>query len=106
MHPGAVRLARMTRRIREVADPKSGELPCYAWPGGYPLFYVTSGDDVICCKCANDATTGEDAFGDEKISAYDVNWEDPDLDCDECGERIESAYADDDEPDDGEQEDD
>lgn len=93
--PRAVRLARMTPAIRALADDK-GELPCYAWPGGYPIFYVTErACDVVCCKCANDASTGVDAFGGEKIGAHDVNWEDPDLWC-ECGERVESAYAEDD----------
>jgi hypothetical protein len=27
------------------------------------------------------------------VEALDVNWEDPDLFCDHCGNRIESAYA-------------
>ena len=91
--PRAVRLARMNVSMREQADPKTGELDAYAWPGGYPVFYVTSDDEVACVKCANDPSTGVDAFGcDVKIVAGDVNWEDPDLYC-ECGERIESAYA-------------
>lgn len=28
------------------------------------------------------------------VVAYGVNWEDPDLYCDDCSERIESAYGD------------
>jgi hypothetical protein len=27
------------------------------------------------------------------VEALDVNWENPDLYCDHCGARIESAYA-------------
>lgn len=97
--PRAIRLGRMTKAMREQADAKTGELPAYAWPGGYPIFYMTHKScDVVCVKCANDHETGLDAFGDERIGASDVNWEEPDLYCD-CGERIESAYAEPDEND-------
>ncbi len=43
-----------------------------------------------CPDCANGEPDNE---GDE-IVACDANWEDPDMFCD-CGERIESAYAED-----------
>ena len=89
--PRAVRLARLAPNMREIADEKTGELPVYAWPGGYPVFYV-AGDSVCCPACANDPRTGVDAFNGDKITAGDANYEDPDLYC-ECGERIESAYA-------------
>ena len=59
----------------------------YAWPGGYPMFYLTRDNDVLCPSCANE--TPEDVIGG------DANWEDPHLYCDGCNERIESAYADD-----------
>lgn len=58
----------------------------YAWPGGYPMYYQDEHDNVLCPKCAEDV---------EEELASDVNWEDPDLYCDECGERIESAYSED-----------
>lgn len=58
----------------------------YAWPGGYPMYYVQDDSTVLCPKCAEDV---------EEELASDVNWEDPDLYCDECGERIESAYSED-----------
>jgi hypothetical protein len=73
---------------------KSGDLPAYAWPGGYPLYYLDKEDAVLCPTCANK----EEA---DNIAAGDVNWEDADLHCDECSQRIPSAYAedeDDDEP--------
>ena len=98
LSPKAVRMGRMSNIMREThADKETGELDKYA-DGGYPLFYLAGSDDVCCAACANDPDTGLSAFGIEfrdLIHAYGVNWEDPDLFC-ECGERIESAYAEDD----------
>lgn len=60
----------------------------YAWPGGYPMFYMNKHDEVICPDCANkdDEEHGIDLFPG-------INWEDPFLICDICGKRIKSAYA-------------
>lgn len=91
LSPRVVRLARATPEIRKLADAE-GMFPAYTSLGSYPLFYVVGDSDLICPACANDHETGLHAFGDEKITAYGVNWEDPDMWCD-CGERIPSAYA-------------
>jgi hypothetical protein len=66
---------------------KDGTLTAYACPGGYPMFYLDAENCILCPKCANK----------EEIppTAYSVNWEDPQLFCEECNERIESAYAED-----------
>lgn len=73
----------------------------YAWPGGYPLFFITSDGGCLHVKCAEE---NKEAVVDSIesrcddgwcVEAQDVNWEDPDLYCDHCGERIESAYAED-----------
>lgn len=69
---------------------KDGKLPFYAWPGGYPMFYFDKGNNILCPTCANK----NDEYSDP-IAAYDTNWEDPDLYCDECSKRIESAYTED-----------
>jgi len=67
----------------------SGEikvLPYYTFPGGYPLFYITSFSNILCPTCAiNDDY--------EDIVNYDVNWEDDSLYCSHCSERIKSAYG-------------
>ena len=60
----------------------------YAFPGGYPVFYLDASDVVTCPNCANKANE----YGFEIIAA-DVNYEDPNLYCTCCNERIESAYA-------------
>jgi hypothetical protein len=68
----------------------------YAWSGGYPLFALTNDGACLCKDCAKTerntigTTTGSDGW---TVEALDVNWEDPDLYCDHCGSRIESAYA-------------
>lgn len=68
----------------------------YAWPGGYPLFAVMDDGGALCHKCCAEereaigTTTGRDGWN---VVAITANWEDPDLLCDHCGSRIESAYA-------------
>ena len=71
----------------------------YAWPGGYPVYFVTNGGCALSFKsvlsrlCLELASVAE---GDpDRIVAVDVNWEDSYLYCDHSGERIESAYAED-----------
>lgn len=69
-------------------------LPKFAWPGGYPVFYVTDKMEVACAKHATEILYNE-GF-DEEIVDCDVNWEDSNLLCnDNEAHRIESAYAED-----------
>ena len=75
--------------------------------GTYPLFYLWDGC-VYCADCANSFAQQEENSKlpeEERIFSRPthagisplINWEAPDLYCSghECGERIESAYADD-----------
>lgn len=73
---------------------EDGTLPAFAFPGGYPLLYLTQAGLTVCPECANDTEKGE---GDPVVAA-DANWEDPLLYCDDCGERIPSAYMEDEAP--------
>ena len=73
----------------------------HAWPGGYPLYMLCADGGCICHKCAGEnakliiqATVLRDNHMWE-CEAIDVNWEDADLTCDNCGELIECAYGDD-----------
>lgn len=73
-----------------------GDLPFCAWPGGYPLCYITQNCGVLCPKCANlpesrDAKQNEDP--EWCVVAWEVNWECEDMYCDHCGCKIESAYG-------------
>lgn len=66
----------------------------FAWPGGYPLFAITSDGAALCqhcCKAEREAigtTTGSDGWN---VVALDVNWENDSLFCDHCGNRIDNA---------------
>ena len=73
-----------------------GTLASYAWPGGYPIFYLDSETSVLCPNCANKSHQDPDEVPQFKPIAADVNYDDPELYCDHCSCRIESAYAEDD----------
>ena len=68
----------------------------YVFPGGYPLFAITSDGACLCKSCCSTeresigTTTGSDGW---RVTGLDVNWEDPTLHCDHCGDTVESAYA-------------
>lgn len=66
----------------------SGKLAKYTSFGCYPLFYLTADNSCLCADCANAESLAD-------LVACDANWEDPNLTCDGCSERIESAYAED-----------
>ena len=72
----------------------------YAWPGGYPVYFITSDGAALSFEAAKKekrliidsiANSCNDGW---RVIGSDINWEDIDLYCDHTGERIESAYAD------------
>lgn len=71
----------------------------YAWPGGYPYYFITAGGNALSFRAV--AQYAESERGkitldeDDKIIAVDINWEDNDLICEQTGSKIESAYSDD-----------
>jgi len=77
----------------------NGQLSAYAWPGGYPIFYIVADNGILCPDCARWAEKENrqdpECRDDDqwRIIAADVNYEDPALYCDNCSKRIESAYA-------------
>lgn len=84
----------------------------YAWPGGYPMYCITSDGAALCMDCAKSeyrqiAYARHHKLNDGwHVDAVDVNYEDASLYCDHCNERIESAYAEDEAAHEPEQEDD
>jgi hypothetical protein len=64
---------------------EKGNFPAYAWPGGYPIIYVTDDADILCADCA--------AKEGDKFLA-DIHYEGPPEYCADCGKEIESAYGD------------
>jgi len=81
----------------ELPRLESGKLAGYAWPGGYPLYYVTLDGGTLCPDCAAEADleglAGDSDSPEWYITNVVVNWEDQQLYCDDCCERIESAYC-------------
>jgi hypothetical protein len=73
----------------------------YVWPGGYPLYFVTSDGAALSFEAAEQNTGDiehsirEMVYDGWKVVAAEINWEDPELYCDHTGKRIESAYAED-----------
>lgn len=62
-----------------------GQLIWYAWPGCYPVYYTTTRYRALCPRCANRQK--------KTITHAQANWENPNLHCSQCNDRIESAYA-------------
>ena len=69
---------------------KDGEARRWTTVGGYPIAYLDSDGEVLCPSCAKEQEEEEPG---EALAGF-INWEDPYLFC-YCGDRIESAYADD-----------
>jgi hypothetical protein len=74
---------------------ENGKLPAYAFPGGYPIFYLAADNGVLCPDCANAYTPDRDNERQLKPVECDINYEDDSLYCEHCNKRIESAYAED-----------
>jgi hypothetical protein len=81
------------------ATLRAGE---YAWPGGYPLYFVTSDGGALSFQTVRDNLRGvldsiksrcDDGL---RVVACQINFEDPALYDDHTGERIPSAYAEED----------
>ena len=76
----------------------SGEFPAYAWPGGYPVVYLTDDGATLCAPCANRENGSEaDPRGVPGsgwlLVAGNVHWQGEPEACDHCGDRVESAYG-------------
>lgn len=71
----------------------------YTWPGGYPLFFVTSDGEALHFDCVLDnfrsvVDSVRNSIHDGwQVIGCEVNYE-SELYCDHCSEQIESAYLD------------
>ena len=73
----------------------------YAWPGGYPLYFVASDGEALSfesvrenyAQCARAIHTPGCGASGWRIVGCAVNWEDNMLLCAHSGELIESAYG-------------
>jgi hypothetical protein len=74
---------------------ENGLMPSFAWPGGYPLYYIVADCGCLCPQCVNE-NLGLLQDPDDKqwhVISYEVNYEDDSLQCDHCYKLIESAYS-------------
>ena len=71
----------------------------YAWPGGYPCYFITSDGEALSFEAAKSnrryilesiANGCNDGW---RIIGVDINWEDGNLFCAHNGKQIESAYG-------------
>lgn len=73
----------------------------YAWPGGYPTYFVACDGEAFCHRCAKENGKAivealRSPVGNAwAVVGQEINWEDATLYCVHCGDRIESAYAED-----------
>jgi len=72
----------------------------YAWPGGYPLFFITEDGDALSFEAVRaerrqvlEAVAGRDNGGGWRVIGLEVNWEDSALVCAHTGKAIQSAYG-------------
>ncbi len=71
----------------------------YAWPGGYPLYFITSDGAALSFESAKEeakqicASIRDNSRDGWQVVSCEINWENADLFCDHSGKRIESAYA-------------
>lgn len=74
----------------------------YTWPGGYPMFFIMSDGEALCFDCAKREagliirSIRERQNDGWRVEGCDINYEDNDLYCCHCNDKIESAYDDDD----------
>jgi len=70
----------------------------YTSVGCYPVFVLLTDGSTLSHSAALEnvweiARSTRDGYGCWEFEAADINWEEPELYCDQTGERIESAYA-------------
>lgn len=89
----------MPNKIDELLSDNDGKFPAYVWPGGYPVYYFTADNSVICPSCANDnleLTTAKPKSDDYDrqwaIVDHFINYEDANCQCDHCNQYIDPAY--------------
>lgn len=72
----------------------------FAWPGGYPLYFICDDGEALCCDCAKKKrrnileSIAHNHRSGWRVVALDINYEDDTLFCAHCNAQIESAYAD------------
>ncbi len=89
------------RHINSVADLKATlRNGPYTFPGCYPLYFITDDGcalsfETVRAEFGRIASSMREGSRDGwRVIGCDVNWEDDDLRCEHSGDKIESAYGD------------
>lgn len=88
-------------RIESISDfRKAMRSGPYAWPGGYPLYFVMSDGEAMSFEAAKanrrlilEALRDRDSRCGWRVVGMDINWEDSDLYCCDTNKKINSAYG-------------
>jgi hypothetical protein len=90
----------MARNAYTLADYRRDIRAPYAWPGGYPRYFITGDGCALSYAAARanrrniiEAFADGDARGCWAIAGCDINWEDEALTCEHSGQVIQSAYG-------------
>jgi hypothetical protein len=71
----------------------------YAWPGGYPLYFITSDGGALSfaaaeqCQGEIESSIRHGLDDGWRVIATDINWDDADLICEHTGSHIACAYC-------------
>lgn len=78
--------------IHTLPRDTDGKLSAYAWPGAYPIYYYDLENAVLCPDCANKMETDSGWSIEQMPAAFDLNFEDVHLTCEQCYQYIDPAY--------------
>lgn len=86
------------KSIEDVME-ENGKVITYAFPGGYPIYYLCRDGGILCPDCVNAnleliRVAKEENDPQWDVIALDVYYEGPVMFCDNCNAEIESAYGD------------
>jgi hypothetical protein len=85
--------------INTVKDLRIAARHPYAWPGGYPTYFITDDGAALCHHCVSKnrrlvlGAVHERQRDGWRVVGLDINYEDESLVCDNCYQQIESAYG-------------
>jgi len=95
----------MVKRNPSLQEIKQAIRDKYAWPGGYPLYFIMGDEESLSIDSARENWREICAAyiaphtlilpREWIVSGIDINYEHPALFCVHSGNRIESAYAED-----------
>jgi hypothetical protein len=68
----------------------------YAWPGGYPVYFLADDGATLCGPCVADRSNPCHVNGQAdgwRIEAPFIHWEGEPETCSHCNAELESAYG-------------